>query len=203
MKQHNVRNLIILVLLMIALGLVYCMIRYHYQKDQEAQSADAEKKVLSLEQSDVEEIQFTLEEQQVTFVKDGTEWKLMGDDSFKVNASAVESVISAVTGMTSQRTLEDVTDLAEYGLDQPLKTVVLKSQEGVSYPVCFGNSNETTGNDYVCVGDDKTKVYTVSSDIGSSLAGTLEDFRAAREDTEDSKEGAAKAEDTEDAETEE
>lgn len=201
MKRHNLRNLILLVLLMIALISVYCIIRYNSQKDQEAQNADTSKKVLSLEQPDVVWIQFTLEEQQVTFVKDGDTWKLSGDDSFEVNASAVESAISAVADMTSERTLEDVADLAEYGLDKPAQTVVLKSQGDVTYHIYFGNTNEATGNDYVCSGDDKTKVYTVSSSVAQTFTGTLEDFHAVEEDTESQEAESTEAESTVDVET--
>lgn len=197
MKRHNLRNLILLVLLMIALISVYCIIRYNSQKDQEAQNADTSKKVLSLEQPDVVLIQFTLEEQQVTFVKDGDTWKLSGDDSFEVNASAVESAISAVADMTSERTLEDVADLAEYGLDKPAQTVVLKSQGDVTYYIYFGNTNEATGNDYVYSADDKTKVYTVSSSVAQTFTGTLEDFRTVEEDAESQEAESTEAESTE------
>lgn len=201
MKRHNLRNLILLVLLMIALISVYCIIRYNSQKDQEAQNADASKKVLSLEQPDVVLIQFTLEEQQVTFVKDGDTWKLSGDDSFEVNASAVENAISAVADMTSERTLEEVADLAEYGLDKPAQTVVLKSQGDVTYHIYFGNTNEATGNDYVYSADDKTKVYTVSSSVAQTFTGTLEDFRAVEEETESQEVESTEAESAVDVET--
>ncbi|MDE6432714.1 MAG: DUF4340 domain-containing protein [Lachnospiraceae bacterium] len=175
------RNLILLVLLMIALISVYYVIRYNNLEKQEEQNTDASEKVLSLELSDVVFIQFDLDGQQVIFVKDGDTWKLSGDDSFRVNASAVESVILALTDMTSERTLEEITDLAEYGLDDPVQVVVLKSQEGTSCNIYFGRSNETTGNDYVCLDDDKTRVYTVSSSVAQTFTGNLENYRDTEE----------------------
>ncbi|MDE5777256.1 MAG: DUF4340 domain-containing protein [Lachnospiraceae bacterium] len=195
------RNLIILVFLMIALISVYYVIRHNNLKNQEEQNTDASEKVLSLELSDVVFIQFNLDGQQVDFVKDGDTWKLSGDDSFRVNASAVESAISAVTDMTSERTLEEIANLEEYGLDKPVQTVVLKSQEGTVCNIYFGNSNESTGNDYVCSDDDKTKVYTVSSSVAQTFTGTLEDYRDTEEETESTETDTTESGSTEDAGT--
>lgn len=184
MKQSKLRNLILLVLLMAALISVYYVIRQNNQKNQEIENADVSEKVLPLEQSDVVFVQFVLEGQQVTFVKDDDLWKLSGDDSFVVNAGAVESAILTVTDMASERTLEEVADLEEYGLDKPVQTVVLKSQEDIRFDIYFGSSNETTGNDYVCLGSDKTTVYTVSSGVAQTFTGTLEDYRDTEEEAD-------------------
>ena len=183
MKRRNMRNLIILVVLLIALIAVYCVVRYRAQKTQEAEEAETSESVLDLVTSEVESIQFTLDGQQVSFVKTDDVWTLEGKDTFEVESSAVEEAISAVAGMTSERTLEDVEDLAEYGLDQPVQTVVLKTKEGVTHNIYFGNTNDSTGNDYVYVDDNSTKVYTIGSSVAQTYSGTLEDYRVVEEET--------------------
>lgn len=183
MKRRNMRNLIILVVLLIALIAVYCVVRYRAQKTQEAEEAETSESVLDLVTSEVESIQFTLDGQQVSFVKTDDVWTLEGEDTFEVESSAVEEAISAVAGMTSERTLEDVEDLAEYGLDQPVQTVVLKTKEGVTHNIYFGNTNDSTGNDYVYVDDNSTKVYTIGSSVAQTYSGTLEDYRVVEEET--------------------
>lgn len=189
MKQRKSRNLILLMVLLVALIAVYFVIHHNNQKAQEAEEATSSEQVLNLEASEVESIQFTLDGQQVSFTKTDDTWKLEGDDTFAVEGSAVENAISAVAGMTSERTLENVEDLAEYGLEQPVQTVVLKTKDGVTHSIYFGNSNDSTGNDYVYIDDDSTKVYTIGSSVAQTFSGTLEDYRVVEEEsTEDSEE---------------
>lgn len=188
MKRRNMRNLIIWVAILIALIVVYCVVRYQSQKTQEAEEAETSEAVLNLETSEVESIQFTLDGQQVVFEKTDEVWKLESDDTFEVESSAVEEAVSAVAYMTSERTLEDVTDLSEYGLEQPVQTVVLKTKEGVTHHIYFGNTNDSTGNDYVYIDDDSTKVYTVDSSVAQNFSGTLEDYRVVEEETTETSE---------------
>ena len=47
----------------------------------------------------------------------------------------------------------------------------------------FGNTNDSTGNDYVYVDDNSTKVYTIGSSVAQTYSGTLEDYRVVEEET--------------------
>lgn len=201
MKKHNWRNLILLVLLLISLIPVYYVISYNNQKDQEAENETESKRILSMEMSDVASVQFTLDGEEVTFTKTENAWKLEGDDSFEVEASVVENTISAITDMTANREITDVENLAEYGLEQPVQKVVLKDSDGITHNIYFGSSNDSTGDDYVYIGDDKTKVYTVAASVAQTFTGTLEDYRVTEEDAEDSE--STEAADAETSEGEE
>ena len=191
MKKHNWRNLILLVLLLISLIPVYYVISYNNQKNQEAENETESKRILSMEMLDVASVQFTLDGEEVTFTKTDDGWKLEGDDSFEVEASVIENTISSVTDMTANREMTDVENLAEYGLEQPVQKVVLKDSDGITHNIYFGSSNDSTGDDYVYIGDDKTKVYTVAASVAQTFTGTLEDYRVAEEDAEDSESNEA------------
>jgi preprotein translocase subunit YajC len=185
MKKRSGMILIILVVFLILLIPAYFLMVKSNEKREAEETADDTEKVLDISTSDVTSVEFTLDEQQVLFRLEDDTWKLEGDDSFEVEATAVENVISTVAEMTSARTLEDVEDLSEYGLTNPSQTVTLTLQDGTTYNIYFGDSNESTGNDYVYVDSDKTKVYTVDYSIAQTFDGTLDDFQAEEDDTEE------------------
>jgi hypothetical protein len=182
MKKRSGITLIILVVFLILLIPVYVLIVKSNEKKEAEESADSTEKVLDISTSDVTSVEFTLDEQQVLFRLEDDTWKLDGDDTFEVEATTVENLISTLAEMTSVRTLDDVEDLSEYGLANPSQTVTLTLQDGTTYNIYFGDSNESTGNDYVYVDNNTTKVYTVDYSIAQTMDGTLDDFQV-EEDT--------------------
>jgi hypothetical protein len=184
-KKRSGMTLILWVVFLILLALVYLFIVKSNEKREAKEAAENAETVLDLSVSDVTAVEFTLEEQKVIFQLEADTWKLSGDDSFEVEATAVESVISTIAEMTSERTLEEVEDLSEYGLTNPNQTVTLTLQDGTAYHIYFGASNASTGNDYVYVDNDSTRVYTVDYSIAETFDGTLEDFRVEEETSEE------------------
>jgi uncharacterized protein YpmB len=185
MKKRSGMTLILWVVCLILLALAYFFIVKSNEKREAKEAAENTETVLNVSASDVTAVEFTLEEQQVIFQLEEDSWKLSGDASFEVEATAVESVLSAITEMTSERTLEEVEDLSEYGLSNPNQTVTLTLQDGTTHHIYFGASNASTGNDYVYVDNDSTKVYTVDYSIAQAFDGTLEDFRVEEEASEE------------------
>ena len=89
---------------------------------------------------------------------------------------------SSVTSVESDRVLEDVDDLAEYGLDSPANTIkiVTKSEDedgdDTTTTLYVGDENSSTSQYYVRKDDDEKTVYLVDSSCVEPFTKTLYDY---------------------------
>ena len=77
----------------------------------------------------------------------------------------------AVEEITSVRTLSDVTDYSQYGLETRACVIVLKDDDG-TVTVTVGDVNPATGKCYVTIGDDPN-VYLASGSLRNAFSHTL------------------------------
>lgn len=191
MKKKKWFPLVACVILLALLLIVYFILQNQNQKTEEAESADSAIQVLSVAKDDITSICFWLDGQEETFTLIDDTWILESDDSFDVDADTLSSLITSITDMTAERKLEEVTDLSEYGLDEPVQTVVLTDSEENTYTIYWGASNSMTNNDYIYINDQKDTVFTVSYSVLETFGTTLEDYR--KEEEETSEENSAEA----------
>ena len=187
MKKKKLLPLALYVVLLVALLLVYFVLRNHNETAEE--DTDTVIQVLDVAASDVTSISFKIEEQEETFILKDNIWKLEKDESFEVDGDKLDSLVSAITGMTAIRKLEEVTDIGEYGLDQPVQTAVLTEQNGNTHTVYWGSSNASTSADYIYLDNQTDIVYTISYSVLESFSEDLENYREQEEET--SEEGGA------------
>ena len=81
--------------------------------------------------------------------------------------SPLESLASTFQKVEAVRELKNTDAPSDYGLDKPTYTVSVKDKTGKSMTYYIGNA---TGENYYVTYGDKSKIYTVSSDITSSLS---------------------------------
>ena len=102
-------------------------------------------------------------------------------------------MVGKVASLTSENKIENVEDIAQYGLDAPSLTILV-SDGTTSYTILIGDYNETTYTYYMCLESDKSTVYTTNSvTITSFKSNTLEDITA-EEETETETETESEAE---------
>ena len=125
--------------------------------------------------------------------KDGDNWICDEDRSVDIDADKVSTMVGKVASLTSENKIENVEDIAQYGLDAPSLTILV-SDGTTSYTILIGNYNETTYTYYMCLESDKSTVYTTdSATITSFNSNTLEDITA-EEETETETETESEAE---------
>lgn len=201
MKKKGLPLLTGIVVLILLLVLYMVLIRQNAKIAEE--ESDTPVKVMKLESEDVTMVQFMLDGNEETFTLENDTWSLASDTSFKVDSSKISTLLDSVTGMAATRILEDVTDLTEYGFDQPVQTITLTAADGSVYTICWGSSNDVTGDDYVYVKENENRVYTIDCSILDSLGDTIEDYRAEEEEiTEKATEEDETGEETTDKDTE-
>lgn len=186
MKKKKLLPLVFCILLLVALLLVYFILR-DYNKET-AENTDSVIQVLDVAASDITSIHFSVEDREETFALKDDIWKLEKNESFEVDGDKLNSLILAITGMTADRKLEEVTDIGEYGLDQPVQTAVLTDKNGNTHTIYWGKSNTSTNSDYIYLDDQPDIVYTVSYSVLESFGKTLEDYKKQEDSSENNTE---------------
>lgn len=114
---------------------------------------------------------------QAAALKDGSaeQTATLKDDA--IDQVAVSALASSLTGVRLYRTITDVTDLKQYGLDEPRYQVEITDTSGAVTRITVGAYNETVGKLYCLLGDDRETVYAVSPALAGSLTKTADEYR--------------------------
>ncbi len=104
---------------------------------------------------------------------DGT-WQWPEDAEFPVNQTTVSYMEYALSDITATRTLEDVTDLTQYGLDDPQSVISYTTADDTTVEILTGDYNDVSSEYYAQLAGTDT-VYLVSGDY-------MEDFQYAIDD---------------------
>lgn len=154
-------------------GVYFLLGRYNEKTEEAAADAASGETVLEIDTEALASAAFSIDGTEQTFVKDGDSWTLEGDETFPVDSSALLSCLSGLTPLKAQRTLTDISDISEYGLDDPQNTVTLTDSDGVQTTITFGDSNANTSDNYVMLDENTSTIYTVESSFLGSLSQDL------------------------------
>lgn len=181
MKKKGLPLLIGIVVLVFLTVAYVILVKHNTETAEEVE--DTTVKMFDLENKDVAALRFTLDGKEETFTLEGDTWSLASDAAFEVDSSKMSTLLDTVTGMAASRKLEEVTDLSEYGLDEPVQTLVLTMADGTVYTICWGGTNDVTGDDYVYIKEKESVVYTVDYSVLEALGESIEDYRTEEETT--------------------
>ena len=115
----------------------------------------------------------------VAFTRVDGRWQLAGgaEQAAAIDQVAVSALASSLTGVRLYRTITDVTDLKQYGLDEPRYQVEITDTSGAVTRITVGAYNETAGKLYCLLGDDRETVYAVSPALAGSLTKTADEYK--------------------------
>lgn len=182
MKKKGLPLVLGMILLILLVVLYIGLVKHNGKTSEESEET---LKVLDLAAEDIISVRIELDETEETFTIQDDIWSLESDAAFQVDSSTVNTLISTFVQLTASRILENVSDLEQYGLEQPVHSVVLTDKNGNTYTVCFGDCNSVTGEQYVSVTEESGRVYTVDASVSSSISTVLEDYRVEEETVED------------------
>ena len=140
---------------------------------------DAPPKILSLKESDVQQIEIKPRDGAATRVKKtpGGLWELTAPSQLAADSSSVQSMLISAANLTSDRAVgENVTDLASYGLDPAATTVTFTLADGKTSILRIGENTPTGSSVYALVEGDK-RLFTMMSSNKDSLAKSAGDLR--------------------------
>ena len=184
MKNKTVKMILAVAVLAVCCGAyagVKTYVSHQEQKESEAESEE-NTSVFTASADDIKSLDFMVDDTETTFEKKDDSWVKKDDTDFPVNQSTLDSAASSVTSVESDRVLEDVDNLAEYGLDSPANTIkiVTKSEDedgdDTTATLYVGDENSSTSQYYVRKDDDEKTVYLVDSSCVEPFTKTLYDY---------------------------
>ncbi len=181
MKKKS-RTLILGASSLVILSGAYLLLRMYNQNAQEAELAEsAQEEILSLDEDTLASVSFEIDGSEVTFLYEDEEWSLENDPEFPVDSTYLMTTLSYLEPLEAVRTLEEVTDTGEYGIDEPQNTITLTDSEGTETILTIGSTNISTGNDYLMLNDDSSTIYTINTSLRDSLHDDLYDYAEGEE----------------------
>lgn len=128
--------------------------------------------MFSLDGETVSALSWTYAEEEIAFIDGGSGWNYKEDSNFPVDSTILDSMVSALSRITSTKKIESVEDYAQYGLDEPACTINVTA--GTDNQLCIGDETGLGGERYLTNGDGN--VYLVDAGIIDSFTYGLYDL---------------------------
>lgn len=184
MKNKTVKMVLAVVVLGVCCGAYAGVKTYVAHQEQKESEEDSEESttVFTASTDNIKSLDFMVDDTETTFEKDDDSWVKKDETDFPVNKTTLDSAASAIASVDSDRVLEDVDDLSEYGLDSPSNTIkiVTKSDEedgdDITTTLYVGDENSSTSQYYVRKDDDEKTVYLIDSSCVEPFTKSLNDY---------------------------
>ncbi len=150
---------------------------------------------VSVSSEEVAKLTWSYDDKEYTLEKDDDgNWIWTANKDFALEQDTIKDMAYAVSNITASRKLTDVTDYAQYGLDEPDSRISFETADGETVEILTGDLNEVSGEYYARRADDYS-VYLVTGEYLDYFACSAEELAAA-EDEEETEADAEDAEDT-------
>ena len=160
------------ILLLVFAGLIVLYTGVNLYQKQQSSKEDSDQTMIS-DLKSLTSISYNNNGTTLSFIKQNGKWYYTKNKKYPITQSSLESLASTFQKVEAVRELKNADALSDYGLDKPTYTVSVKDKTGKSMTYYIGNA---TGENYYVTYGDKSKIYTVSSDITSSLSYSLDNL---------------------------
>lgn len=164
---------------LLAVLLVICIAAFAVSRREERkeQIKNSGEIILEIPTDSVTALSWTNESGTFSFTKDET-WAYDEDNAFPVDEDKISDLLSQFNAFAAAFTIEDVEDYGQYGLDAPVCTISITTEEQ-TYTVKLGDFSKMDEQRYVSIGDGKA--YLALQDPKESFDAVLADM--IRDDT--------------------
>lgn len=183
MNQRKKKQLIFACVCFLVILAAYLGFRYDRNHPKEETEED-EITVVSIDTSLVTEIGITQGEETFNLQKDGDTWRCVEDDTLKIDENKLQTFLEAAGTISSERKIEAVTDMGQYGLDNPALCISLQWDSNL-YTIYIGDQNTVAGGVYYLSINDENTVYTIENYKYNMLHKSKDDFAAEEEESEE------------------
>ena len=150
-KQKLISSLVALVILLIVLYVVSLMVtmRENMIGDITTQTNDEGTITIGvMDSSLITDMSWNYEGETYTMEYRSGVWDKMSDPSFPVNQTVLSEMTDAISSLTANQAIPNVSDMEQYGLVMPAMTIKIKADnERITYNI--GDKNELTGEYYL------------------------------------------------------
>lgn len=106
---------------------------------------------------------------------DGT-WRRADSSAFPLNQSLAEAMAQSVASLNGTRKLEDVSDAADYGPDEPAFAVTVTWTDGTVTTLTMGDATPFADGYYLQSSDTPELLYTIADSLSSAFEKTTADL---------------------------
>jgi len=171
--MKRIKKLIVLIVVFIVFIAIYMSTSYLNPKDD---ATDESVAVTEIDENSIKQISWEKDGESITLVKKDDMWSYLNDESFAIDQSYPESMLSAISNLKSSQVLSEAENLSEYGLDKPVFVISVLSDDDTTTTYSIGNMNETTNKYYLLLNEDPS-IYMVDSSIISAFNYKLDDLK--------------------------
>lgn len=153
---------------------VVCIVTVFVVKHEEKQEniRNSGEVVLEVDADSVQSISWENESDSLSFHKEDS-WFYDDDTAFPVNEEKINELIGQFDAFTAAFIIEEVSDYSQYGLDDPVCTIELVTDE-TTYEITLGDYSAMDSQRYVSIGDGN--VYLATNDPLDYFDATLSDM---------------------------
>ena len=201
MKKKQ-RQMIGMLLALVVLAAAFLGIRQYNKNASSAASTteDTQETVLDVNSDDITSFRYVYEGETYAFEKKDETWYYTDDHSLNLNQERIKAMILKVAPLKADQVIENVTDMSQYGLANPERTIQYETADR-SVIINVGNLNSMTSQYYIAF-PSEMKVYVVATNVVTGFNYTLEDLvEETTEATETAETETAETETTEAVET--
>lgn len=201
MKKKQ-RQMIGMLLALVVLAAAFLGIRQYNKNASSATSTteDTQETVLDVNSDDIISFRYVYEGETYAFEKEDDTWYYADDHSLNLNQERIKAMILKVAPLKADQVIENVTDMSQYGLADPERTIQYETADR-SVIINVGNLNSMTSQYYVAF-PSEMKVYVVATNVVTGFNYTLDDLvEETTEATETAETETAETETTEAVET--
>ena len=159
--MSRIRNLIILLVVLALLVVAVVAVQIINRTEEEAPVEETTNTIIELDPNAVTELGWFYVDETMAFEKTSAGWVYGADESFPVDPTYLDAMLTALTKVDAVRTIENVTNYAEYGLTDSDCKVYVKAGELLE--LTFGNLSAMGDSQYLSLGDGN--VYLVDTAI--------------------------------------
>ena len=192
-----------MLLALVVLAAAFLGIRQYNKNASSATSIteDTQETVLDVNSDDITSFRYVYEGETYAFEKEDETWYYADDHSLNLNQDRIKAMILKVAPLKADQVIENVTDMSQYGLADPERTIQYETADR-SVIINVGNLNSMTSQYYVAF-PSELKVYVVATNV-TGFNYTLDDLVEETTEETESTEAAetAETETTEAVETE-
>ncbi len=114
-------------------------------------------------------------------LNDEGEWITTDTPAWPVDQSAVQTLADKLLALQGTRKLEDVTSLADYGLDTPTMTVTATWKDASSTTYSMGDATPFADGYYLKLSTQDDVIYTIATSLSTTFNKTQKDLVAMEE----------------------
>lgn len=191
-----------MLLALVVLAAAFLGIRQYNKNASSAASTTegTQETVLDVNSDDITSFRYVYEGEIYAFEKEDETWYYTDDHSLNLNQDRIKAMILKVAPLKADQVIENVTDMSQYGLADPERTIQYETADR-SVIINVGNLNSMTSQYYIAF-PSEMKVYAVTTNVVTGFNYTLDDLvEETTEATETAETETAETETTESVET--